>query len=339
MKRLLVHEYFSGGGCAGRRVPAPLLREGAAMRDALAADLARLARHRVLVTVDPRFPLRRRPAGVEEIAIGARQAGLRRWIRPGDALWLVAPETDGCLERLAADAEAAGVELLGPSAWAIRQAANKARLAKRLGRHRLPHPPTRLIASPREALDAAREIGLPAVVKPARGAGCEGVRLARTARELLEALPRARRLGGASGVLVQRFVAGTHASVSLLCHGRRSVALAVNAQTLDPRFAYRGGVTPLAHPLARRATAVARRACRALPGLKGYVGVDLVLTDSEAVVIEVNPRLTTAYLGVRAALDVNVAGLALAACAGRLPALPRPRRTVRFSAAGRVAAA
>jgi len=32
-----------------------------------------------------------------------------------------------------------------------------------------------------------------------------------------------------------------------------------------------------------------------------------------------NPRLTTAYLGVRAAIDDNVASLALAACAGDLP--------------------
>ena len=54
-------------------------------------------------------------------------------------------------------------------------------------------------------------------------------------------------------------------------------------------------------------------------GLRGYVGVDLVLTDADAVVIEVNPRLTTAYLGVRAALDENIAALALEACAGRLP--------------------
>src|SRR5206468_3951895 len=54
------------------------------------------------------------------------------------------------------------------------------------------------------------------------------------------------------------------------------------------------------------------------------------------VVIEVNPRLTTAYLGVRAALDENVAALALAACAGALPTRPPARRRVRFTAAGRI---
>ena len=81
------------------------------------------------------------------------------------------------------------------------------------------------------------------------------------------------------------------------------------------------------------------RACAALPGLRGYVGVDLVLTDAGPVVIEVNPRLTTAYLGVRAVLDENVAAMALAACEGTLPEQPIARRCVRFTASGLVAAA
>ncbi len=63
----------------------------------------------------------------------------------------------------------------------------------------------------------------------------------------------------------------------------------------------------------------------------------MILTGAGAVAIEINPRLTTAYLGVRAALDENVAALAIAACAGDLPAsAPRARRRVRFSASGDV---
>jgi predicted ATP-grasp superfamily ATP-dependent carboligase len=103
-------------------------------------------------------------------------------------------------------------------------------------------------------------------------------------------------------------------------------------------FTYHGGRTPLRHRLERRALDAARRACEIFPGLRGYVGVDLVLTESEVFVIEVNPRLTTAYLGVRAVAGENVAALALKACAGRLPRKRFTKRTgVRFSADGRVA--
>jgi predicted ATP-grasp superfamily ATP-dependent carboligase len=101
-------------------------------------------------------------------------------------------------------------------------------------------------------------------------------------------------------------------------------------------FSYSGGRTPLDHPLYGQALEAARRTCEALPGLRGYVGVDLVLTGSEAVVIEVNPRVTTSYLGVRAVLDDNVAHMAMAACSGSLPDPPAVRRSVRFTAAGRI---
>jgi hypothetical protein len=189
-----------------------------------------------------------------------------------------------------------------------------------------------------DARIAARRLGYPIVVKPERGAGCQGVRLARNARELRGALDAAHRANGTGSLVMQRYVRGTAASVSLLADGRRAVPLTVNAQWVSASsgFCYRGGRTPFDHPLAAAAVDAALRTCAALPGLRGYVGVDLVLTDAEPFVIEVNPRLTTAYLGVRAVLEENVAGLALAACDGTLPAQLTARRCVRFTAAGQL---
>jgi predicted ATP-grasp superfamily ATP-dependent carboligase len=84
--------------------------------------------------------------------------------------------------------------------------------------------------------------------------------------------------------------------------------------------------------MAGRALAVAAAACRLIPGLKGFVGVDVVLTATEAWVIEVNPRITTAYVGLRLACPFNLAGaLIKAATRGQLantcPRL-RPHTTV-----------
>lgn len=337
--RILVHEFVSGGGFAGRRAPASLAREGAAMRDALVADLAALGRHRIVATVDRRFPL---PPGLrttESVVLDRDPAGLERVLDRVDAVWLVAPETNGCLERLAAEAERRGVALLGSSAAAIRRASDKAGLSRRLARWRVPHPETRVVTTNADARAAAAEMGFPLVVKPLRGAGCAGVGLARRARELAPALRGARRAAAPGPLVVQRFVPGMAASVSLVAARGRAAVLAVNAQSMRTArtFSYRGGSTPFDHPLAARAKAVARRACRSLPGLKGYVGIDLVLSADEAWVIEVNPRLTTAYLGVRRALPVNVAALALAACAGRILPIASARRRVRFTASGRVA--
>ena len=35
-------------------------------------------------------------------------------------------------------------------------------------------------------------------------------------------------------------------------------------------------------------------------GLRGYVGVDVVLGQDKLYVVDVNPRLTTSYVGLRA---------------------------------------
>jgi predicted ATP-grasp superfamily ATP-dependent carboligase len=336
--RILVHEFVSGGGFAGRRAPLGLSREGAAMRDALVADLCAIRGHRIVATVDPRFPLPRSLPPVESVVVDRRSRGLEAVLGRVEAVWLVAPETDGCLERLALQAERRGVAVLGSSSAAVRRAADKAGLARRLAARHVPHPVTRAVTTPSEVRAAAAAVGFPVVVKPARGAGCEGVGLARRERELGFALRIARRAAATEPLVVQRFVPGAAASVSLLVARGRATVLAVNAQSVSASrtFSYRGGVTPFEHPLAARARAVARRACRSLPGLKGYVGIDMVLSGGEAWVIEVNPRLTTAYLGVRRTLPVNVAQLALAACAGRIPPVAPPRRCIRFTARGRV---
>jgi tyramine---L-glutamate ligase len=347
--RILVHEFFSGGGLAGRDVPAALAREGSAMLIALIADLAAIDGHQIVATADPRFPLPA-PPGVDVVTMSkARGTLLDALISSVDAVWLVAPETERCLERLTARVERKGVALLGSASAAIRRASDKAALPRLLARHGVPHPGTRVIDPSRpewtsDVKTAARELEYPIVVKPARGAGCEGVSLARDARELRHAVAMARQTDGRGRLVLQRYVRGVAASVSLLADGRRAVVLTTNAQSMrrlagpsSRPFAYRGGTTPLDHPLAKRAGEEAVRACEAIPGLRGYVGVDLVLTKSEAVVIEVNPRLTTAYLGVRSALAENVAALAIAACAGSLREPSPARRSVRFSASGRIA--
>jgi predicted ATP-grasp superfamily ATP-dependent carboligase len=336
--RILVHEFVSGGGLTGRRVPPSLAREGAAMLTALVGDLAALRRHEIVTTRDPRFPLSS-PRGVEVVALvpGRRNALLDTLIASADAVWLVAPETGECLARLAARVEQAGRMLIGSGAAAIRRASNKAALPRRLAAQGVRHPATSVLRAAADPEKEAAAIGYPVVVKPALGAGCAGVCLARNARELDRSVRWIRRSCGSGSVLLQQYVSGAPASVSLLVDGRRAVPLAVNAQSVRARvtFSYHGGRTPFDHPLADCAVDAALRTCCALPGLRGYVGVDLVLAKSEAFVIEVNPRLTTAYLGARMAFDENVAGLALEACFGSLPAPPLARRRVRFSAAGR----
>jgi len=77
--------------------------------------------------------------------------------------------------------------------------------------------------------------------------------------------------------------------------------------TPESTSTYNGGQVPFSSPLKREAFATAQTVVKSFLGLRGYVGVDLVLTEKGPVVIEVNPRLTTSYVGVRKIVAFNPA--------------------------------
>src|SRR5262249_28296825 len=121
-------------------------------------------------------------------------------------------------------------------------------------------------------------------------------------------------------LVVQPFLAGEAASVAFLVGPEEVVPLLPARQHIDVladgSMHYRGGRLPQAMPPG--AIALAARAVACVPGLRGYVGVDLVLAD-EPHVIEINPRLTTSYIGLRRLARFNVMQAMLDVLAGAPP--------------------
>jgi predicted ATP-grasp superfamily ATP-dependent carboligase len=142
---------------------------------------------------------------------------------------------------------------------------------------------------------------------------------------------------------VQPFVPGYAASVAFLIGPSQRLALLPAAQNLstDGRFHYLGGSMPLPADLAQRALRLASQAVEAVPGLSGYVGVDLVLGPnddaSEDWVIEINPRLTTSYIGLRVLAKANLAEAMLRVVGGEMmPPLDWHRGAVHFKTDGTI---
>jgi hypothetical protein len=234
---------------------------------------------------------------------------------------VIAPETDGLLEAMTGMVEAGGKLVLGSSTVGIKAAGDKILTHQLLKAHGIPTPRTLRLRPADDPASIGRRLGYPMVVIPFDGVGCYGVFVARQQSELEQTIAAARQKASDAILLAQAYIDGVAASVSFLTDGSRSVPLTLNLQEIRgrKRLRYHGGRIPFDHPLRTLAFRRAEEIVQAIPGLKGYVGIDLVLTDHDAVVIEVNPRLTTSYVGVRKVLRQNPAALILDAVAGTLP--------------------
>ncbi len=300
MPTVFVYEHCTASGI-GRDPSDPahsLWREGNAMRAAAVADFERI------------------PGVTVTTMSGESEGEFNRLAGDSDAALVIAPETDGHLVKRMSAASRAGTALvLGPSEWPARDAANKEALADTWRESGVPTPPVEV--STRQPSE------FPVVVKHCYGAGSVAVRRLETQAEW-DALQRAGQLDGIplNWLLIQPYVPGVAASVSFLVGPNCVVPLLPGFQRLstDGRFTYLGGEIPLPDGLALRAVKLARRAIDAVPGLAGYVGVDLVLGDaadgSADFAIEINPRLTTSYVGLRAMTGDNLMAKLWDVCAG-----------------------
>jgi tyramine---L-glutamate ligase len=320
--RVFVHEFITGGGCPSGDLPHGLASEGTAMLTALLADFRSWGAVTTVTTLDERLAHLSLPADqVVRIAPSQHQTVFFELVANSDAVLVLAPETDGILAELSAMVERTGRVLLGSNSAAVTVAGDKGNCYERFCRAGLPTPATcraRFATAPQ----IAAEIGYPLVAKPVDGVGCEGVCLVTEPAKLADALAMVRLATRHEEIILQRYVVGTHASVSLLVAPGQALAISLNGQDIEAGgpFVYRGGQVPLVHPVQARAFEVAQAAVGLVPGLRGYVGVDMILTQQEAFLIEINPRLTTSCVGLRQVAQFNLARVIWEACCeGRLP--------------------
>jgi predicted ATP-grasp superfamily ATP-dependent carboligase len=342
--RIFVYEYLSSGGHGEGPGGSALLTEGWAMLAAAVQDFARCTDVEPVTLLDPRLlpvAAARWPKKVEIHTADSARDGpdFRRLAGAAEWTLVIAPEYEGILGRHCHWVEEAGGRLLGPSARAVALTADKLELAGWLRKGQgIATPPALPFSA---ALQAPWPF--PWVCKPRDGAGSQATFLVSRPSELMQCREQARKEGWPGELIVQPYVAGQPASVAYLVGPECIVALPAAQQQLsqDGRFHYEGGSLPLPRPLCTRALQLASRAVRAVPGLLGFVGVDLVLggadDGSADAVIEINPRLTTSYVGLRRWARFNLAEAVLAVVQGEpVPELLWRQGTLRFAPDGEI---
>jgi predicted ATP-grasp superfamily ATP-dependent carboligase len=363
-RRLLIVEYLCAGFASLQGVSQSMLSEGRAMLLALLQDAARIDGLHVSTLWNTQLgdPSLDAIAALSTSSPFTAQQAWNHALNNTDAVYVIAPETGGILKRMCTDAERTGADVLNCSPAAIDLAGDKWKTWRTLNGVGIATIPTQLL---RDYLTIPAFDRPPTglVIKPRDGCGSEGIRMVHddslspatcppTPPELTsggKGWSDGRNVDAASGLqlpepddwIVQPYIAGRPTSIAVLYddRGRPRDVFPLAIQHLSADLKYQGGRIPAdsdqPQPDARQLRSLATRIGEAFPGLRGYVGIDLLLqTDGSCVIVEINPRLTTSYIGYRALAADNLAQHWLMSGAGECDPIAWRPGSVTFTAAG-----
>ena len=340
--RLFVSEFLCGGGWSGSDRPASLVREGAAMLRAFLRDLLCISQLQVVTTWDQRLAEK---LGIESSALQVipvsgpqeEREVFARLCQDVNSTYVIAPELDDELSRRVSIAcvSAHSTTGQGPLNWncsveAIDLCGDKWALYEHFTRCGIPTIPTRRVGSESEEAD----LPWPRVLKLRMGAGSQSMQLVSSPAEWERAVRQYDSANRCTEAIAQPWVCGTALSVGAIIDRAGAVHLLPVADQYidhDRGFTYTGGRIPSSqwgHPL----DTLLRETLSTIPGLRGYVGVDLLIPENSwdrlpvchaleqsrqtgslshgtPLLVEINPRLTTSYVGYQQLCLNNLAAL------------------------------
>lgn len=146
------------------------------------------------------------------------------------------------------------------------------------------------------------------IIKPRDGVGCDGISLVPMKQRRFHQFPFCD--APDDPWILQRVLRGTACSIGLIGGGSSNPTTMLlpaqqNLIVESGSLAYIGGQIPCDARVAKIVTATGQQLAEALGAFSGYLGADIVVTESDrgeqtAHVIEINPRLCTSYVGYRA---------------------------------------
>jgi predicted ATP-grasp superfamily ATP-dependent carboligase len=198
-------------------------------------------------------------------------------------------------------------------------------------KNKLITPKTYLIPFKKNKLDSNfiiqkfADLKKPIIIKPEDGVGAESIFLFET-KDQIEIFFQDyySKIDTKRSYILQEYIEGKDLSISLIGlqeslnnESKSPFILTINSQNVNiknPKYEseYLGGYTPINNyqQITRELTEILEKVD--LSSFSGYFGIDLIRSeDSKYYFIEINPRLTTSYIGIRNVLNQNPSELIL----------------------------
>jgi predicted ATP-grasp superfamily ATP-dependent carboligase len=314
--KVFVYEHITSGALINESLPASLAYEGNEMLSAIVHDMTLLTDIQLIILRDFRLePLFDIIDSAHHQCLiiddySTFQQHYASSVKEADAVLIIAPETDGLLQNLQQSVLNQRKQLLGCQPIATNICTDKVICHQQLRSNNILTPHT--ITADEWSLNPFNSpSGF--IVKPRDGAGCIDTVFFSTQTMLTAWLITSSI--ELEQTIIQPYIEGHAMSLSLLVDDDTSRVLAINQQYIkleDGKLSFHGccvnGIAETQFSLLQ-ATEIAEKTYHAIPHLWGFIGIDLIVTDNETYIVDINPRLTTAYVGLRESLNFNPAQL------------------------------
>jgi predicted ATP-grasp superfamily ATP-dependent carboligase len=331
-KIIFIFEFISGGGFSKGSIPNSLFCEGFGMLRAITTDFKTLG-FEVVTFLDYRAAFLSRFLGADIIKnIKPRDNFhklFKKTIKDCNYAFIIAPETSNILYELSEFVKKYDKELLSTNLKCISQCSSKINTYNFFQMNRIPTPKTYKIPFKRKILDLEfiiqkfKVLNKPIIIKPEDGVGAESIFYFERHDQIYNffKIPNEKIEQGRNYIL-QEYIEGSALSLSLIGYPQlplssnyNPIILSINSQdivirTQDLNSTYYGGTTPIKN--SGESTKLLTNSFQKVDfsEFSGYFGIDFIRTmDPSFFFIEINPRLTTSYLGVRNVLNYNCAEL------------------------------
>jgi len=303
--KVLVFEYITGGGLSQEEIPASLAKEGMLMMQAIIDELTDNASIVITVLVDYRFKNIQLASNVNIVFVHEHQCVyqlLPSLLDIVDFIWPVAPEMDGELVKLTQLIEKKDVVLLNSSSAAITVCSDKLVTSNTLKEAGLD------VIESMQWDQFSQNYPAPWVIKSKYGVGCLDNYFIANKEQLIKIT---KRIDNKKDYVIQPYIKGKVLSLSCLFKQGKAWLLCCNKQDVvinKGQFELKACIVNISDDNNDLYQKIIDQVASSIPGLFAYVGIDIILTENNVpMILEINPRLTTSYVGINQAIGYNVA--------------------------------
>jgi carbamoyl-phosphate synthase large subunit len=187
-----------------------------------------------------------------------------------------------------------GVQILGTSVDSIDVAEDRKRFERLLRELNIPQPKGTAVTSIQEAIEVAKEIGYPVLVRPSYVIGGRAMMVVKNEQELIDYVEEAVNLSNESNILIDEYIAGTEVEVDAIADGENILIPGI-MEHIERTGVHSGDsfcVFPpqnLSTHVIETITEYTRKIAMALR-VSGLMNIQFVVRDEKVYIIEVNPR-------------------------------------------------